>query len=352
MLKGIDVSSWQGIIDFTKVKAVKDFFIMKATEGVGFTDPKFSVNQAGARKSGMLIGYYCFTRPDLGNTVEAEVDYLLKTIGELKAGEVIFLDYEVSYAKPVAWCKAWLDYLAKRLNGYKGLVYLNQSLLNGNDWTPLITSNYGLWLAKYDYDPDADIPATKWGVVAFRQYSNKEVVPGITGGVDANVFYGDKNAYLKYGYNPNSTNDPVITPPSSEEIIAGLEKKVDELTDEIIEMRKSRDKWKSDYKELSEKYAKECGDKIKQIESLQSTNAELTSQLALAGQQVKTALEEKKIAVEALQPLKDDNKILTDKNTALQKEVDRLNAKLAKNLKGYKKGELIRAYFGIYPEKY
>ena len=151
-IKGIDISKWQGVIDYTKVKTVADFVIIKATEGVGYTDPKFLTNQAEIRKQGLLLGYYCFSRPDLKNTPQAEVDYLLKTIGTLKAGEVIFLDYEITpskYNKPVEWCKAWLDHLAKRLDGYKGLVYLNQSLLKGFDWKSVIDGGYGLWLAIY-----------------------------------------------------------------------------------------------------------------------------------------------------------------------------------------------------------
>lgn len=351
IIKGVDISSYQ-TVDFSKLKSAVDFCIMKATEGYGFVDPKFKIHQPGARNAGMLVGYYIYTRPDLGNTVQQEVDFLLKTIGTLKDGEVIFLDYEVSYAKPVAWCKDWLDYLAKKLNGYKGLVYLNQSLLNGNDWSQVISAGYGLWLAKYDYVFPSEMPKTKWGVCAFQQYSNREVVSGIAAPVDANAFFGDKTQYKKYGYSSAVVPPTPPTPPSCEEQLAALEVQVDHLQDELIAVTGERDRLLSDYKAYQDRTTKEIATKIEQIESLQKTNAELTAQLAVMSEQVKVAIAERKIAVEALQPLKEQNTVLMDKVTMLQAEVDRLNAKLKKNLRGYKKGELIRAYFGIYPDKY
>jgi len=353
MIKGIDISQWQGAVDFSKVKTVCDFVVIKATEGSTFIDPKFSANQSGTRSSGMLLGYYCYTRPDLGNTVESEVDFLLRTIGDLKAGEVIFLDYEVSYAKPVAWCKAWLDYLSKKLGGYKGLVYLNQSLLNGNDWSGVISAGYGLWLAVYDYNTNSPMPQTKWGLMAFRQYSNREVITGISAAVDGNVFYGDRTAYKKYGYNLVTIPEtPPITPPSSEEIIAGLERKLQESTDQLIEATQTLSRITTDYKNYQDRTVLEISQKNTQIESMQKTNADLTSQLSIMSKQVEDATKERKIAVDAVQPLKDANKKLMEEEAILQKELDRLNAKLLKKLKGYSKSELFRAYFGKYPDKY
>lgn len=350
IIKGTDISVYQ-TVDFSKLKVSTDFCIMKATEGWGFTDKKFLIHQKGARDAGMLVGYYCFTRPDLGNTVEAEVDYLLKTIGTLKAGEIIFLDYEVSYAKPVAWCKEWLDYLAKKLGGYKGLVYLNQSLLNGNDWSSVIAAGYGLWLAKYDYVFPSEMPQTKWGTCAFQQYSNREVVSGISSPVDANAFFGDKTQYKKYGYSITTTTPPT-TPPSCEEQLKGLEVQIGHLQDEVVLVTGERDKAIREYGEYQDRTTKQLSEKQAQIESLQKTNVELTAQIGLLGDQVKVAIEERKTAVEVAQKLTEENKVLLDNAVLLQAEVDRLNEKLKAKLKGYTKGELFRAYFGRYPDKY
>lgn len=351
MIKGIDISQWQGSVSFTKVKTAVDFCIIKTTEGYGkpWIDPKFIENQRAARLAGLLIGYYCYTRPDLGNTVEQEVDFLLDTIGELKEGEVIFLDYEVSYAYPVAWCKAWLEYLQKKLNGYKGLVYLNQSLLNSNDWQGVISGGFGLWLAVYDYMPNNDMPQTKWGVCAFKQYSNKETVPGISGVVDGNVFYGDVTQYKKYGYVKNtSTTPPVTPPPSSEEIIEKLEKEIDSLSDQLIEEKQQYTKLNTNYEEYKENTTKELASKKEQIESIQKTNSELSLQITVMSGQVKVALEEKDKALAVVQPLTDANKKLSEDKEELKKKINTLNAQLVKNLQGYGKWTRFKSIFGFY----
>src|SRR5215213_2379683 len=62
---GIDVSHWQGAIDWQKVRtAGKKFALLKATEGTSFADPKFANYRAGARAAGIVIGAYHYARPD------------------------------------------------------------------------------------------------------------------------------------------------------------------------------------------------------------------------------------------------------------------------------------------------
>src|SRR5882672_1982748 len=66
---GIDVSHFQGAIDWTSVKnAGTTFAFTKATEGVGFTDSTFVTNMSGAAGAGVIIGPYHLARPDSSNT--------------------------------------------------------------------------------------------------------------------------------------------------------------------------------------------------------------------------------------------------------------------------------------------
>lgn len=367
MLKGPDVSSYQGDIDYSKLKV--DFIICKATEGVGFRDPKLTRNQTEARKSGVSLGYYHFARPDLGNTAEAEADYFLSQIGEIRGGEMFFLDFEVSFVDRVNWCKKWLDRVAAKLSGYKCPIYLNQSLMNGSDWKSVINAGYGLWLAKYDYNADAPVPATPWPVLAFRQYSNKEVFAGIpSSAVDANVFYGDKEALKAYGY------QLVVAPPANvieldKDIPTFVEDKFDlkskdwyskywtlaDFINDSIKTHLSLDNLEEKYKDLDklnkqneaiiDKDVETFKAKDLQISTLQKSNSELTSQLTVAGDQVKLAVEEKNAAVddknaaEAAQKTAENNlKIANDK-------IKSLELKLTQGLKGYSRGQLFRAWF-------
>ena len=91
---GNDVASFQGDINYDIYKNNTNFVICKATEGVGFIDPKFKRNQSEARRVGLPLGFYHFARPDLGNSPEAEADFFLNIVGTPKEGEIFILYYE------------------------------------------------------------------------------------------------------------------------------------------------------------------------------------------------------------------------------------------------------------------
>lgn len=209
MIKGIDISHWQGKMDFDSLKDLIKFIIIKATEGNGGLDSEFSRNQLEARRVGLPIGYYHFARPDLNNTAEAEAQYFVKTIGELKEGEVLALDYESSWSGDVVtWCYQFLNKVFS-LTGVRPLIYLNQSLMKSHDWSKVFNENFGLWLAVYD--GNSSIPSTPWPTLAMKQFTN--CLPILNQKVDGDYFMGDVDTFKKYGYKiavvttPETTND-------------------------------------------------------------------------------------------------------------------------------------------------
>ena len=341
MLKGVDVSQYQGNVDFTVLKTATSFIIMKATEGMGYTDPKFALNQAGARNVGMLLGYYHFARPDLHNAPESEADWFMKTIGLLREGEILCLDFEVTYADKVKWCKAWLDRVFS-ITKCKPLIYLNKSTATGNDWSPVIAAGYGLWLADYSYNAASAVPATKWPVTALRQYSNRLAVKGIVGGVDANVFYGDETAFKAYGSRPSESES--------------------DLQKELDEMRLSRNKWKEMYEDLKESEEKKAIEYATHVKALQSTIAEQSNAITQMNKTITDLTSQNKLilverdalksSVVAVTASKDSeiavlNKVLKEKEEKCQKdtqEIKDLKIKLSLNLKGYTRLELLKEF--------
>ncbi len=236
MIKGIDISSWQKDPNFEQVKTQVQFVITKVTENINYTNPNFKRSQSECRRLDILLGYYHFAKPTKGNTPEVEAEYFLKQLGELKNGEIICLDYEENYADCVNWCKKWLDYVYAKL-GCKPLIYLNKSTVSSFNWKPIVDAGYGLWLADYTYSTNSPIPATPWPVMAIRQYSNKEVVAGIAGGVDADVFYGDAIAFKKYGYKEVDPCEQKVAEALGKQsnYIAGLENSNRDLRDAAID---------------------------------------------------------------------------------------------------------------------
>jgi lysozyme len=119
--------------------------VLKATEGVGYIDPQFAANRAKAHAAGLIVGLYHFARA--GNPA-AEAAYFLHTVGTLRPGEFLVLDWEVPGAtRPAGAGPGWPR--SRAATGVKPLVYMNSTGVNGSNWSP-ITSDYGLWLAKYD----------------------------------------------------------------------------------------------------------------------------------------------------------------------------------------------------------
>ncbi len=209
--KGIDISYWQGNVDFHALKDNLDFVIIRSTYGNGYKDTSFEKNRDGARAVGLGVGFYHYAYPQY-NQPEAEADWFTKIVS-CQPGEILCLDFEETFATPVDWCKRFLDKVTSNM-GFKPLLYINFALVKSYDWKPVIDAGYGLWLAYWDYNPDSTNWDTPWPVVAFRQYSNKGIVAGLTP-LDLDIFYGDMSQFYAYGNPaPSVPTPPVPVPPS------------------------------------------------------------------------------------------------------------------------------------------
>lgn len=218
-LLGNDVAHHQGNINFDVYKNNTNFLIIKATEGTGYRDPKFIRNRDEARRVGLLLGYYHFARPDLNANPISEADWFLQTLGQIREGEMLVLDYEPAGQKQewVDWCKRWLDHVFSR-TGCRPLIYLNQSQVRKFNWQSVVDGGYGLWIAAYTYDPKKnDFEKGQWKFAAMQQWTNRQNVPGIAGNTDGNVFFGDENSFKKYGFpaQASSSVSPSQSPSSS-----------------------------------------------------------------------------------------------------------------------------------------
>lgn len=203
---GFDVSHWQGVIDFNALRSNTDFLVIRASFGCpdpgqhywDYADSKLSANRSGAESNGIECGFYHYSYPQINGPID-EANCFCDNIGSLQVGQFVALDYEEPWNGDAgAWCRAWLDQVQARL-GVKPFLYVNLSTANSHDWSQVINAGYPIWLARWDYDRNADPPATPWPYVALRQYSNQEHVSGISGNVDGDVFYGDLNGLRAFG---------------------------------------------------------------------------------------------------------------------------------------------------------
>jgi lysozyme len=198
-LLGIDVSHWQGEIDWVKVaeSGVKFVFI-KATEGNSITDPCFKKNVDGVAAVGLPFGLYHFWRPDVP-AVE-QVNFFRLTRDQN-------VPYTAQYAK-LTWLAMDIETGAMNEDtqqaalqafsdafAVKPVIYTSPYDAQGNLTDPAWL-DYPLWIAHYT---EAEKPNTvKWPVWTFWQRQSDGEIPGITGAVDIDWFPEEEFQKLSY----------------------------------------------------------------------------------------------------------------------------------------------------------
>ena len=197
MKKGIDISKWNGKIDFMQVKkSGVDFVIIR--EGYRKQiDPRFLEYVDESKKAGLIvlgIYHFLYTRSIDDAISEAQSAVSNAKKAGLKPDDiVIFSDYEydtVDDAKEAGTiltkedCNAHVQAFCAEVTrlGYKAGIYTNLDYYR-HYYTAETISPYSIWLADYTDGPDFSC--------VVQQYTSKGSVPGISGNVDMNYYYGD-----------------------------------------------------------------------------------------------------------------------------------------------------------------
>ncbi|MCP1357402.1 glycoside hydrolase family 25 protein [Aneurinibacillus migulanus] len=185
-IKGIDVSHWNGVVDWKKVAAdgVK-FVFLKASEGTTYVDRTFKTNAVNARANGIHVGAYHYAKFGSVTEAKAEAQHFLRTVSVVKLTYPLVLDLEenkkkASKAVLTDAAIAFLDAIEKA--GYFAMIYAGkyffETQLDEKRLKP-----YALWIARYNSFLGRD--AGVW------QYTETGRVSGISGNVDMNWSYVD-----------------------------------------------------------------------------------------------------------------------------------------------------------------
>ncbi len=209
-LRGIDVSRWQGEIDWQAVRGDNiDFAYLKATEGTTWVDPKFFENARGGRHAGMPVGAYHFARPDLNQTLknavtEAQHFIKIQLQGFGNFGDIYpVLDLEKPFPKnkktvSVSYLLSWVDIFKSYFEGETGrtlMLYTGIFFIREYDHFKKPLSGYPLaemplWIALFpkSASPYTTSPpdAGNWNRWTVWQYTDNGRVKGIDGKVDLN----------------------------------------------------------------------------------------------------------------------------------------------------------------------
>ncbi len=183
LVKGIDISKWQGKFDFNEAQANGyKFCFCKATEGSNVFDREFDRNWTEGPKYGFLVGAYHFFRPSVNATLQAE--HFLDMIIELPSDALpCVLDWEVTDSvrngEQIHGAKTWLEIVEKRTKK-KPILYTSPSFADERGGLAEFKS-YPLWIAHYGVSTPR-VPKA-WARYTFWQYSSE-------GSLDKNLFNG------------------------------------------------------------------------------------------------------------------------------------------------------------------
>jgi lysozyme len=200
-ISGIDVSKWQGVINWPSVKAAGiQFAFIRAS--VGFKKDKFfPANWTESRGAGLVRGAYHYLLAGQDAGVQAELFASLAAIqpGDLPPVlDVEAIDNEqVSGKKVVQAVKTWVGVVEER-TGRKPIIYTNPAY-----WNQLQTDDFGsspLWVAHWGVHKPT-LPRG-WETWTFWQYSEKGQVSGIQGFVDLDRFNGSEELFLRLLQHP------------------------------------------------------------------------------------------------------------------------------------------------------
>ena len=191
---GIDVSKWNGSIDWNAVKnSGVSYVIIRvgyrgSSQGSLIDDPTFKTNIKGATAAGIKVGVYFFTQAV--DEVEAvqEASMVLDRISGYKISYPVFLDVEgsggrgdkIDSATRTAVCKAFCNTIQNA--GYTAGIYANKTWLTSKMDAGALSA-YKIWLAQYASTP------TYTGRYDLWQYRSTGKVSGISGNVDLNLSY-------------------------------------------------------------------------------------------------------------------------------------------------------------------
>jgi len=195
--QGIDVSSYQGSVNWATVKANGiAFAYVKATEGTTYTNPDFSQQYEGSYNAGLIRGAYHFAHPD-SSSGTTQANYFVANGGGWSAdGKTLPGVLDIEYNPSGATCyslsqAAMVQWISDFSTAYHSKTTRYPVIYTTTDWWTTCTGNTSkfastspLWIARYASSAGT-LPAG-WSFYTFWQYADSGANPG-----DADLFNGD-----------------------------------------------------------------------------------------------------------------------------------------------------------------
>ena len=206
--QGIDVSSWQGSIDYSKVKesGIQVVYI-KASEGRTFVDPYFRTNYNNAKANGLKVGFYHYVRARSVTQANEEAEHFASVISGTQPDCRLAMDFESFGNLSINEINSISETFLRRLQELtkRELVIYSNTYSARTIFSESLAQKYPLWVAQYGVQEPSD--NGKWNTWVGYQYTDMGNIRGINGYVDRDKFTG--GIFLS-----NSTEIPTPTTPT------------------------------------------------------------------------------------------------------------------------------------------
>ena len=186
LFRGIDVSRWQGDINWSQVAADDVSFVMLGTRSKGAVDPYFHRNIQQASAAGVKVGVYIYSLAMTPEMAVEEANFVLNLIHDYPVSYPVAFDMEdstqgaLSKDELAAIANAFCGRISEA--GYYPVIYANDNwLANKLDMSKM---NYPVWVARYSAKPAYQNPVM-W------QATSTGAVNGISGNVDIDFQFRD-----------------------------------------------------------------------------------------------------------------------------------------------------------------
>lgn len=201
-IRGIDVSSYQGNINWTTLSNQNiDFAFIKATEGSNYVDERFHYNWSNASKTELKIGAYHFFSYDSPGKSQAQ--NFINTVDKVEGMMPPVVDIEFYGDKEKNLpdkdtTTIELQVLLDELESYYGMKPIIYATLKSYYlYIKDSFNDYPLWIRNVYYSPNIDMK-NEW---TFWQYTDQEILDGYKGDekyIDMNVFNGDPDEFTDF----------------------------------------------------------------------------------------------------------------------------------------------------------
>lgn len=212
-LRGIDVSRWQGSIDWQAVRGMAvEIAYIKSSEGADYIDPYFERNYSGAQSAGVKCGFYHFMTAISETAARAQAEYFARVISgkRFQARPTADLPYDrrLSAAAFTRVCAAFLERV-EELTGVTPMIY--SSAYGAREYLLEPLNKYPLWVANYGVGTPESNP--RWARWTGFQYSETGRVAGISTLVDMDWFTDEA---LTYEHELPAPDEPAKSPYNGE----------------------------------------------------------------------------------------------------------------------------------------